>query len=223
MSQRATPSPPSSDDVRYAMAPVSAGMTAPLQHLNMRDIQPSTTQGWAHRAAFTVSLTLKPRVDVRDAAIDIELKNARGTQPQKNDWVLCMVVADLTQTQDRGEIGGQLATMIEKALGDLAVDKTGAELFGGLATADFNHNCQPWRSTKTFAWYTTSSDQRDAAMALFEGRTLDDLVTAAFGSDGTGLTLKSGSGEDKYKRTRVPSKTKFEYQFRRVNGEGPVV
>lgn len=197
--------------------------TPPLQGLDMKNIQPQSTHGWAEREAFTVSFTLKPRVDVRDAAIDVELKNTRGEKPQNNDWVLCMVVADLTKTQDRGEIGGQLATLIEKAMGSLAVDKTGAELFGGLATADFNHNCQPWRSTKTFAWYTITSDQRDAAMSLFKDRTLNDLVVAAFGEGDKALMLKSGSGEDKYARSRVPSKGKFEYQFRRTNMEGPVV
>ena len=218
MSRRSTPSP--TDDLKYALAPVCA--TAPLQNLSLKDIQPTSTEGWAQRASFTVQFTLMPRVDVKDPAIDIELKNTRGTKPMNSDWVLCMVLADLTKTQDRGEIGGQLATMVEKALGDLAGDRTGQQLFGGLATTDFNHNCQPWRSTKSFAWFTTSAEQRDFASALFKGRTLNDLVVAAFGPDGTELELQSGAGKDTYKRTRVPNKT-FTYTFRRANVDGPMV
>jgi len=222
MSRRNTPSPPSTDDLRYALAPVSGMQIPSLQMLNMKDIQPQSTQGWAHRASFSVQFMLKPRVDVRDVAIDIELKNARGVKPENSDWVLCMVVAELTKTQDRGEVGGQLATMVEKALGELAVDKTGQELFGGIATADFNHNCQPWRSTKTFAWYTTSAEQRDKASALFKDRSINDLVTAAFGPEGKNLEIKSGAGADMYMRSRVPGSV-FMYQFRRSNVDGPVV
>lgn len=204
------------------MPPFDTHNTTPaLVNLSLDALRPASTAGWAERASFQLTLTLSPRADVKDDAIVAELNNARGGSPESSDYVLLAVLHDLTKTVDRAEIGGQLATMIDKGLLRLAPDKSASDIFGGLVATDFNHNCQPWRSTKTFAWYTLTPEQRDNTSEMFKGVSLDDLADMSFQRDDRLVKISSGPGADEYKRSSVPAK-KHTFFFKRVNTAGPI-